>query len=182
MNDDDFNTLLEWYVNGFLDETPTKTNRRGVWHGDFDESARGRLSNPSHLAGGSRLGSPDQSITFQRYIQDGPWAKARGGGYARPFRAALADLTGRHRCTPTDRSDPNHTCQPSALMARFLFSLGMSQGDWVATTALFNITPSIRKAYTWAALKRLEARYTSYPLRRSWVDLSESQRQAEEAS
>lgn len=178
MNDEEFRTTLEWFVEGFLSETPTSTQRRGVWHGDYDVAASGSHSTPSDLAGGSRLGSPDMAETFRQYIENSPRQLSRGGAYARPFRAALAEMKGRHRCTPLARRMRGHVCGESAIMARFLFALGMAQGDWRRTAAAFGIAPPLRKAYTWTALKRVEGRYTSYPLRRSWVDLSDSQRAA----
>jgi hypothetical protein len=181
VNDDDFATLLEWYVEGFLGETPTNPSRRGVWHADYDVHVSGRLSTPAQLAGGSALGSPDQPMSFRRYIEDSPYAKARGGAFARPFRAALAEMTGRHRCRPSDRV-PGHDCGSSPLMARYLYALGMAQGDWRTLGAQWDIVPSYRKAYTWTALKRFEGRYSSYPLRTSWVDKSQAQQRAEETA
>lgn len=177
-----FEDLLEWYVEGFVNETPTNSNRRGVWHGDFDIRARGPMSSPTDLAGGSRLGSPDQSEVFRRYIEDHPRKTAHGGRYRRPFRAALAELRGRHRCGPIERRQPGHDCGSSPTIALYLFALGMAQGDWQTVGASFDILPAYRQAYALTALRRLEANYSSYDLRPSWVDKSDAQRVAEEAS
>ncbi len=94
--------LRNWYIQTFNAEVPQNVHKNEVWR-DYGE----------HAEGGSALGSPAYSDPFRRYIENMPSELDMDGYFIRPCHAALSRL-GRRK----------------PLIARHLFRLAMSGGDW----------------------------------------------------
>ena len=145
--------LLRWFVTAWEAEVPMAIHAAGVWRDHVKPGEAG--------GGGSALGAPRFHDAFRAYIEGSPHqTDARNGEdereavYVRPIHSALARL-GRH---------PD---SEQAGVARFLFALACSGGDWRAVTssiAWSTPTPLARPA-TEGALWLLWERYQHAPRR-----------------
>jgi hypothetical protein len=168
-----FGTLLNWFLSGFNDETPTEKDRGGgVWVGRGTVGVAASQSKPTQLTGGSALGSPREPETVRKLLENSPYEKAEADTldehYARPMRAALATLA---RCRDGD----------APFMSRYLSAVAYSQGDWQAVAdRWFRVTPYVGRAFTEQALRRLHKVYRAEPKPHIIRDrISEAQSQAQ---
>lgn len=182
-----FAGLLAWFLEGFWAETPDKTHAAGVWFGRPPRvNAQGdavEVLGPE-LVGGSVLGAPRQAEPFRQLLENSPRQTAGDGPdehYVRPVRAALMSLAYQ---------------DGGPFMARFLAQVAYAQGDWESVASRWFplhedhapcVCPEARRPYAEQALQRLWRCYRADPPARrlqrpSWVDKSESQRNAEEVA
>lgn len=191
-----FADLLRWYVAGLQDEMPERVHASGLWVGrpprKVERWVEGKRvwvdadTTPTELIGGSELGSPRDAEPFRQFIENSPRQVAGEGldeHYVRPIRAALSKMAGRHRCAADERTDPEHVCGESPLMARFLYQVGIAGGDWRSVADRWTpdaIPPEIARTYTETALRRLAHTYRTTP--ETWIPtgrISDSQANAE---
>lgn len=161
----DFPSLLQWFLKAWADEIPPNLHGSSddVWR-DFGESS----------VGGSTLGTPRYSDPFRQYIESDAYplgnpyqTDARrgedqnGAVYVRPVHRAL------HRMSAGDSGRLHRNVGVRPFMARYLFALACSGGDWHSTAARFGIAPQVAPLYTEKALERLWGEYERIPRSRS---------------
>ncbi len=151
----DFGAYLRWFLAAWAEELPDRLHSRGVWR-DYG----------SHAVGGSTLGSPRLHDAFRSYIEGSPYqtdydprldADERNAVYVRPIHRALQCMTGTY-VGPLD-SDVG----PRPFMARFLFALACSGGDWSRISTAFGLPPQVAPIYAEKALERLWNEYERLP-------------------
>lgn len=128
--------LLKWYMDAWAAEVPEDLHRAGV---EWDKES-----------GGSLLGTPRWGSAFTRYITgsayetEGPFEDKN---YVRPLRCALAFMAHHRR----------------PLLSRWLFLLGLNNGNWAAVSYRFNTPLELGEVITYAALRECRRAYTPDP-------------------
>lgn len=174
-----FAGMMRWFVQGYLAETPDELHGIGAYVSRpprIGPSGEPVEDVPAGQVGGSVLGSPRYSEEARQLLENSPRQTAGDGmetHYVRPMRAALSRLA---------RQDDG------PFMARFLEQIGYARGDWTSVAERwFPTQPYVRRAFAEQALRRLVDQYEPAPRARydgrpGWVDLSDAQRNAEQAS
>jgi hypothetical protein len=127
--------LLHWFVIRLREETPDKLHRSELWR---DQVSAGERDVGLQPVGGSHLGSLAYSGAFRALLEGSPSQTDADGYYVFPVRSALSRI---HRRRP--------------LMARFLFAIGMAEGDWQSVAAAMGYPDEMVEVYAEASLRSL---------------------------
>ena len=127
--------LVHWFVVKLREETPDKLHRSELWR---DQVSVGEREHGIQPVGGSHLGSLAYSGAFRALLEGSPSALDEDGFYRLPVRAALSRI---------ERRRP--------LMARFLFAIGMAEGDWRKVADTMGYPLEMVEVYAEASLARL---------------------------
>lgn len=127
--------LVRWFVPALSDELPERLHIHEPWR---DQVTAHERQNGTYPTGGSRLGSLAYAGSFRLMLEAGASITDEDGYYLFPIRAALSRL---YRRKP--------------LMARFLFSLGLAEGDWRSVATSLGYPLEMMEVYTEGALRAL---------------------------
>ena len=127
--------LLHWYITRLREETPEKLHRSELWRDQVTAAEREHGIQP---VGGSHLGSLAYSGAFRALLECSPSALDEDGFYRLPIRAALSRI---------ERRRP--------IMARFLFAIGMAEGDWRKVADAMGYPDEMVEVYAEASLRKL---------------------------
>lgn len=127
--------LLHWFIGRLREETPDKLHRSELWR---DQVSAAEREHGIHPVGGSHLGSLAYSGAFRALLEGSPSMTDADGYYVFPVRSALSRI---HRRRP--------------LMARFLFAIGMAEGDWQMVATAMGYPDEMVEVYAEASLRKL---------------------------